>query len=153
MYPLTKVLVVDDEPSVLQSTGLLLSELGYEVVTTNDPADVVQLVRKERPDVVLQDVRMPGLDLEALIKNIRTDPDVGRSSPPIIVSRVVFPEPEGPMMSTISPRRTVRSTPSTARTAASPSPNTFVRPLAARTTSSVLCVPYLSAFIMGAAMP
>ena len=46
----------------------------------------------------------------------RTSPPDGRSSPPSRCSRVDFPQPLGPMMATVSPAATSRSTPSTART-------------------------------------
>ncbi len=58
--------------------------------------------------------------------SIRTVPDVGRRSAPIIVSRVVFPDPDGPMMSVISPASVSKVTPSTARTSVRPLPKTFV---------------------------
>jgi CheY-like chemotaxis protein len=68
---------VDDEPSILHSTGLLLADLGFETITEKDPTKVVARLRAERPDVLLQDVRMPGLDLDRLMGEIRSDPDIG----------------------------------------------------------------------------
>jgi len=76
---LTKVLVVDDEPMVLRSTQTLLSALGYQTFAVGDARLVLDAIRKERPDVVLQDVRMPGLDVEALLERIREDPDLGHT--------------------------------------------------------------------------
>ena len=52
----------------------------------------------------------------------RTEPPVGRSSPPSMWSRVDLPEPEVPTMATNSPFSTVRSTPSRAFTWVSPEP-------------------------------
>lgn len=72
----TKILVVDDEPSIVRSTSMLLSELGFEVFTTSDPAEVLPLLRREKPDILLQDVRMPGLDLDKLLESVRADPKV-----------------------------------------------------------------------------
>lgn len=68
---MTKILVVDDEVSILRSTQLLLEDMGFDVVTTSDHTHVVDLARKERPDLLLQDVRMPGLDLDKLVASIR----------------------------------------------------------------------------------
>lgn len=82
---MTKILVVDDEPSILHSTGLLLADLGFETITEKDPAKVVDRIRKERPDVLLQDVRMPGLDLERLMKEIRGDASIA-GTPVILFS-------------------------------------------------------------------
>lgn len=70
----TKILVVDDEVSILRSTQLLLEDMGFVVVTTSDHARVLDLAKKEKPDLVLQDVRMPGLDLDRLVSAIRAEP-------------------------------------------------------------------------------
>ena len=52
----------------------------------------------------------------------RTVPDVGRSSPASTCMSVDLPEPDGPMMAVNSPEGKATSTPSSARTAVSPSP-------------------------------
>ena len=70
---------MDDEPAVLRSTQVLLSYLGYEVTTTSTADDVLALMARVRPDVVLQDVRMPGLRLEGLLASIRAHPDLART--------------------------------------------------------------------------
>ncbi len=80
---MSKVLVVDDEPSILQSTGLLLVDLGFETLTEKDPSRIVTRLREDRPDVLLQDVRMPGLDLDRLMNEIRADPRVANT--PVIL--------------------------------------------------------------------
>lgn len=80
-----KILVADDEVSILRSTQLLLSDLGYDVVTTTDPGSIHGLLAKETPDLLLQDVRMPGLDLDALLADIRADPRT-RSVPVLLFS-------------------------------------------------------------------
>lgn len=45
-----KVLLADDEDSILHSTSLLLTGFGYEVVTTNRADEVLGIVERERPD-------------------------------------------------------------------------------------------------------
>lgn len=69
-----KVLVVDDEPSVLSSTAGVLRELGFEVATCQDAGEILPALAREQPDLLLQDVRMPGLDLERLVFDLRADP-------------------------------------------------------------------------------
>ena len=81
----TKILVVDDEVSILRSTQLLLEDMGFEVVTTSDHTEVVEIARRERPDLVLQDVRMPGLDLDKLVGSLRSEPAL-RSLPILLFS-------------------------------------------------------------------
>lgn len=71
---MTKILVVDDEVSILRSTQLLLEDMGFEVLTTSDHAQVLELARREKPDLLLQDVRMPGLDLDKLVAALRSEP-------------------------------------------------------------------------------
>lgn len=67
------VLLVDDEIAVLRSTAMLLSDMEFDVLETGEHTEVLALARRHRPDVILQDVRMPGLDLPALIQQLRAD--------------------------------------------------------------------------------
>jgi CheY-like chemotaxis protein len=71
---MTRILVVDDEVSILRSTQLLLEDMGFEVLTTSDHANVMEIARREQPDLLLQDVRMPGLDLDKLVQSLRAEP-------------------------------------------------------------------------------
>jgi CheY-like chemotaxis protein len=81
----TKILVVDDEVSILRSTELLLVDMGFEVVTASDHTKLLDIARRERPDLLLQDVRMPGLDLDKLVTAIRSDPSL-RNLPILLFS-------------------------------------------------------------------
>lgn len=69
-----RVLVVDDEPSILSSTAMILRGMGLEVATCDNAARILETIERVEPDVLLQDVRMPGLDLELLVFAIRKDP-------------------------------------------------------------------------------
>jgi two-component system response regulator MprA len=61
-----RVLVVDDEPAVRESIGRSLRFEGYQVDTAADGQAALDAVRTRRPDVVVLDVMMPGIDgLEA----------------------------------------------------------------------------------------
>ncbi|HEY3751841.1 MAG TPA: response regulator, partial [Pseudonocardiaceae bacterium] len=61
-----RVLVVDDEPAVRESIGRSLRVEGYQVETACDGQSALDAVRSRRPDVVVLDVMMPGIDgLEA----------------------------------------------------------------------------------------
>lgn len=73
-----KVLVVDDEPAILESTSLLLSQLGYDVACASSAAEILPALRRELPDLLLQDIRMPGLDLLALVRAIHAEPALAR---------------------------------------------------------------------------
>lgn len=69
-----KILVVDDDEDMLLSTRLVLEDLGYDVVTASDAVDVPELATKEKPDLILQDLKMDDLNLSGLVASLRTDP-------------------------------------------------------------------------------
>ena len=69
-----KVLIVDDEPDVLESTGLLIQALGYDVVQVSDPGSILDAVERERPGLILQDLKMPGLNVAGLVAALRLNP-------------------------------------------------------------------------------
>lgn len=57
-----KVLVVEDEPTLLETLQYSLSRQGYDVVTSSDGAKAIEIARRERPDLVVLDVMLPTLD-------------------------------------------------------------------------------------------
>lgn len=64
-----KVLIIDDERSIRNSLGEILSDEGYEVDTAEDGAAGVAHVEKDRYDVIFCDIKMPGMDgIEVLDK-------------------------------------------------------------------------------------
>lgn len=70
-----KVLLVDDEPVTLKALKVLInwSELGYSVCgEARDGKAALQLILQEHPDVVVTDIRMPGMDGLSLIQQCRT---------------------------------------------------------------------------------
>ncbi len=58
---MSRVLVVDDEPGLRQSLGLLLGDAGYEVAAESDGRDALERALREPFDLILCDVRMPQL--------------------------------------------------------------------------------------------
>ena len=71
-----RVIVIDDEVNAAAALETLLKEDGYEVTRAHDARTGLQLLEKEEPDVVLTDLRMPGMDgIELLtrIKQIRPE--------------------------------------------------------------------------------
>jgi CheY-like chemotaxis protein len=65
-----KVLVVDDEPEVRQVLLEFLSSRGYDVSVASGGAEAVVLVESIKPDLVLLDVAMPGMDGVETLKRI-----------------------------------------------------------------------------------
>jgi two-component system, NtrC family, nitrogen regulation response regulator NtrX len=71
MFP--SILIVDDEPSILQTLGGLLSDEGFEVTTASNGYEALKLIETESPDLVLLDIWMPGIDGIATLKEIKKD--------------------------------------------------------------------------------
>jgi DNA-binding response OmpR family regulator len=57
-----KVMVVEDEPVLLDTLAYNLKKQGYEVVTASDGQQAIQLARKERPSLLILDLMLPGMD-------------------------------------------------------------------------------------------
>ena len=66
------ILVVDDEDDVRESVREVLRDEGYRVVDTADGSQVLDLIRQERPELVLLDIWMPQVDGIGLLKEIKT---------------------------------------------------------------------------------
>lgn len=72
-----RLLVVDDEPSMREFLEIMLSQEGYEVTTASSGEEGFRMYRQETPDLVLTDVKMPGMSGLDLIREIHTvDPMV-----------------------------------------------------------------------------
>lgn len=69
------VLVVDDEPMARTLLRLMLIRAGFNVTEAEDGFDALDKVRKSRPDVILLDVMMPGMDGFAVCERLRNDVD------------------------------------------------------------------------------
>lgn len=69
MYP--SILIVDDEPSIVQSLSGLLMDEGFEVTTAENGYEALQHVEADSPDLVLLDIWMPGIDGLETLKEIK----------------------------------------------------------------------------------
>ncbi len=82
-----KVLVVDDEQDMVTHLSALLEDNGFEVIATTDPTAVMDLVKKEQPDLITLDIKMPVKDGNELYAELRGD-DATRATPVVIISGV-----------------------------------------------------------------
>ncbi len=58
-----KILIVDDELDILLLLSMIIKEkTSYEVVTTNNPFEAIELFKKEKFDIVIANLKMSGLD-------------------------------------------------------------------------------------------
>ena len=72
-----KILIVDDEPDMLKLLSMIIREKSpYEVTTTNNPVEAIELAKKGGFDLVISDLKMPGLDgIEIIEAEKRLDED------------------------------------------------------------------------------
>jgi len=67
-----KILIVDDEPDMLKLLSMILREkTPYEISTTNNPLEAIELAKKGDFDLVISDLKMPGIDGIELIDAIK----------------------------------------------------------------------------------
>jgi DNA-binding response OmpR family regulator len=71
--PITNVLIIDDEERFLQTTQKLLEKQGYTVYTATDGLRGITRLKGKRIDVVILDVKMPGMDGVEVLRKIKTD--------------------------------------------------------------------------------
>jgi putative two-component system response regulator len=69
-----RILVVDDHPTITGLMSQLLAQRGYDVVTASDAEEAAAEVRRQAPDLILSDVRMPGKSGYELCRELKGDP-------------------------------------------------------------------------------
>jgi twitching motility two-component system response regulator PilH len=79
------LLVVDDSPTETHRFKELLTKHGYEIIVASNGADGVAMAKQNKPDAVLMDVVMPGLNGFQATRQITRDPDT-KDIPVIIVT-------------------------------------------------------------------
>jgi len=80
---MTTILVVDDEPSIVELVRFTLEDTDVRVVEASDGAEALILARRISPDLVLLDVQMPRLDGLEVCRQLRREPAFTRT--PIIM--------------------------------------------------------------------
>ena len=72
-----KILVVDDYDAFRGTTKDMLAKWGYQVCTASDGKEAISVYKKEKPDAILMDLKMPELDGYSAFEKIKkSDPDV-----------------------------------------------------------------------------
>ncbi len=83
---MSKILIADDEPDVLEVMAKKIAEVGYDVVTASDGQIAWEKIVTEKPDVVLLDLTMPGLHGFEVLEKLRKNPPTEQWCPVIIIS-------------------------------------------------------------------
>lgn len=73
---MTKILVIEDEPAVRENLLELLTLEGFEVLGADDGETGIAQAKQEYPDLILCDIRMPGIDGYEVLERLVADPDV-----------------------------------------------------------------------------
>ncbi|NTU77285.1 MAG: response regulator, partial [Alphaproteobacteria bacterium] len=74
--PTSKILVVDDEPSILNLVTSYLKAEGYEVFTASDGLAALKAAKAYKPDLVVLDIMLPGMDGLEVLTHLRRESDV-----------------------------------------------------------------------------
>ncbi|MEW6001988.1 MAG: response regulator [Nitrospirota bacterium] len=84
-----KILVIDDDPDVLEAISIFLEANGYQVVTARDGLDGLARLKEEKPDLMILDLLMPRMDGFGVCRELK-DPRWSKYShiPIIILSSV-----------------------------------------------------------------
>jgi DNA-binding NtrC family response regulator len=78
-----RILVVDDEPDMVETCTRLLRRAGYRILGTTDAERALALLESERPDLLLTDLKMPGIDGLELMRRAR---DLDPALPVIVIT-------------------------------------------------------------------
>jgi DNA-binding response OmpR family regulator len=66
-----KILVVDDDPDILEALSMILESQGYQVVTARDGIEALANLKAEKPDLMILDLLMPKMDGWAVCKELQ----------------------------------------------------------------------------------
>ena len=70
-----EILIVDDEPNVVVLIQFLMEQQGYKVMIAERGEDALDLIYQYKPDLVLQDIMLPGIDGYEVCEIIRLNPN------------------------------------------------------------------------------
>ena len=69
------ILIVDDEPSIIVALQFLMEQEGYNVRTAETGELALDLISRYRPDLILLDIMLPGIDGYGVCEKVRLNPD------------------------------------------------------------------------------
>ena len=86
------VLVIDDEPAILRLVSLALQDSGMGVLAAPDGETASDLLESQQPDLIVSDVRLPGMDGLEIARRVKRNPALS-TIPVLLIS--AFGEPQG----------------------------------------------------------
>lgn len=85
---MARILIVDDDPDIVESVTVVLQKKGHEVIQAYGGVEGLEKAKKEKPEAIILDVMMPDKDGYAVCKELKTDPAC-RSIPILLLTAVV----------------------------------------------------------------
>ncbi len=70
---MAKILLVDDEPEIVRLTKIMLEKEGHEMLVATDSAECFEILKEEKPDLILMDIMLPDDDGWVTCKKIKED--------------------------------------------------------------------------------
>jgi CheY-like chemotaxis protein len=95
VFPLAgmRILLVDDEPDILEMTALILSEYKAEVIAVTNAIEGLSRVQRHKLNVIVSDIGMPHMDGYQFIREVRRLPDYqGAQTPAVALTAFDLPE-------------------------------------------------------------
>ena len=83
-----KILVVDDDPDLVEATSIILKTMKYDVSAAYGGVEGLEKARNEKPDLIVLDVMMPDRDGYAVCKELKADPELS-GIPVLLLTAVV----------------------------------------------------------------
>lgn len=78
-----KIIVIDDDPDIVEATKIILESSDYEVISADDGDTGMEMIKSERPDLIILDIMMPKEDGDFVARALKKDPELANI--PIIV--------------------------------------------------------------------
>lgn len=80
-----KILILDDDPGILEALRIAVETEGYDVKTEGEPANLVKKVRIYKPDIILLDLLLSGFDGTVIVRELKKNKDT-KNIPVVILS-------------------------------------------------------------------
>lgn len=66
-----RVLVIDDDPELVKLVTMRLMANGYDIISANNGVEGLEKAEKEKPDLILLDIKMPQMDGHTMLRNLK----------------------------------------------------------------------------------
>jgi CheY-like chemotaxis protein len=83
-----KLLVVDDEPAIVELIRAILERAGYAVMTAQDGRSALELIRRESPSAAILDINMPEMDGFSVLESLSQDPSCEMPKTLVLTARM-----------------------------------------------------------------